>query len=111
MLEAYAFPRPPPPTLSLSPPTPIPAPSPATACWPLIDRLVAAGALGSALRRCSPAPVERRQVQRLVALLQAAYLELGACCLGGVMGEGSTGEDTLPVSGLAKQVRCGKREW
>ena len=103
MLEAYAMPRQAPPTLSLTPPAA--SGSSAPACWSVIDRL-AKEKMGEALKRCSDLGVSNKEVQGLITRLQTCYLELGACCLGGVLGEGSASEDTLPVSGLIKQVKC-----
>ena len=107
VIEAYTTPRSIPPTLSPMPPRATSDNATRPACWTIIDRLVGhrGEKLGDAIRRCSSdLGVERKLVKNLVMWLQACYLELGACCLGGVLGEGSTADDTLPVSGLMKQV-------
>ena len=97
------MPRPAPPAPFLT--TPAAASDPAPACWAIIDRLVdKGGKLGETIKVCSTLGMERGLVKTLVSRLQACYLELGACCLGGVLGEGSDSDDTLPVSFLIKQV-------
>ena len=105
VMEAYTMPRSVPPSLAPMPRA-TPPDNAAPACWAFIDRLVGhrGEKLGDAIRHCSSLGVERKLVKNLVTWLQACYLELGACCLGGVLGEGSMAEDTLPVSGLMKQV-------
>ncbi len=85
------------------------ASAPLTA-WALLDRLVERGGLAAEIRRCGWMEADGAALRRLGLLLQACYLELGACCLGGIIADGGgaaavAGEDPLPVSGLVKEVR------
>ncbi|KAG1679511.1 hypothetical protein FOA52_011111 [Chlamydomonas sp. UWO 241] len=103
MLEAYAVPRPAAGAAASDPAAGGGGVTAAVAAWALLDRVVEGGVLTVALKRGAASPLRLGHVLRLQLTLQAAVLELGACCLGGALGEGSTGEDCVPASGALRR--------